>query len=185
MALVSQSDVEARLKRSMTAEEVAAFGVINTAMQALVERIIGSKVESVDPTTRYFDGGKQHLRIDPCTDITSVELVDDDQVSTYTYDTTDYTKEPFNNTVKTMLRHRNSLGFVHGIRNIAVTAKFSINGDAGTLGIVKDALLSAIVSELQNSQNIVKESIEGYSVEYMSSEAKMSLASIYYLFPEV
>lgn len=147
--------------------------------------MIGSSVEAVSATSRYFDGGVQHLAINPCTDISAVEQVDDDYTLIYTYDTSDYVTDPVNRTAKTMLRHRNTSGFATGINNIKVTAKFSIYGDSGILSIVKSALIDAMTIELQNSDNIKRESIEGYSVEYISSESKSSLSPIKYLFPEV
>lgn len=184
MALITQSDIEARLGRSLTAEETTTFTIVNNALQSKVELMIGSDVEEVSETTRYYDGGVQHLPINPCTNITSVKLVDDDQVATDTYDTTDYTTEPINKTLKTMLRHRSG-AFSIGINNIAVAAKFSIYGDTDTLNIVKDAMINALVSEVNNSDNIKRESIEGYSIEYATTETKNSLASIKYLFPEI
>ena len=184
MALITQSDIEARLGRSLTAEETTTFTIVNNALQSKVEQMIGSDVESVSETTRYYDGGVQHLPINPCTNITSVKLVNDDQVATDTYDTTDYTTEPINKTLKTMLRHRSG-AFSIGINNIAIAAKFSIYGDTDTLNIVKDAMINALVSEVNNSDNIKRESIEGYSIEYATTETKNSLASIKYLFPEI
>ena len=184
MALITQSDIEARLGRSLTAEETTTFTIVNNALQSKVELMIGSDVEEVSETTRYFDGGVQHLPINPCTNITSVKLVNDDQVATDTYDTTDYTTEPINKTLKTMLRHRSG-AFSIGINNIAIAAKFSIYGDTDTLNIVKDAMINALVSEVNNSDNIKRESIEGYSIEYATTETKNSLASIKYLFPEI
>ena len=184
MALIVQSDLEAKLGRSLTAAEASAFTLINAANQAYIEKIIGSSVESASLATRYYDGGVQHLTIDPCTGITDVKLYDDDQVATYTYDTTDYTKEPINRTLKTYLRHRPGK-FVTGIANIGVTAKFSIYEDTDTLNIVKNAMLEALVTEVDNSDNISKESIEGYSVEFAKTETKSALDSIKYLFPEV
>lgn len=182
--LISQSDLEARLGRSLTAEEVSAFTVINASLQARVEKIIGSDVESVSASSRYYDGGVQHLSIDPCTDITAVALVDDDQVVTDTYDTTDYTKEPINRTLKTYLRYRPGK-FYTGINNIKVTAKFSIYDDTDTLNIVKDAMLDALEAEVQNNSNVKKESIEGYSIEYASTEAKDALSKIKLIFPSI
>lgn len=185
MALISQADLEAKLGRSLTDEEANGFTSINNALQAEVEKIIGSKLETASETTRYFDGGVQHLSINPCTEITSVKLVNDDQVAVYTYDSSDFTKEPINRTLKRYLRHRNNSGFVTGINNIEVTAKFSIAGDADTVAIVKDAMLEALASEVVNNDNIRKESIEGYSVEYASTETKSAMQRIMYLFPQV
>lgn len=185
MALITQSNLEARLGRSLTSEEVSVFNVANPALQAHVERIIGSSVESASESSRYYDGGVQHLKIDPCTNISSVIQVDDDDTAVYTYDTSDYVTDPKNRTVKTQIRHRNSSGFIRGINNIKVTAKFSIWADEAVRDIVKNALINALVSEVQNSSNIKKESIEGYSVEYVTTEAQSALSPIKYLFPGV
>ncbi len=183
MALIVQSDLEARLGRALSSEEASAFTLINSAVQAYVENLIGSNVESDTAATRYYDGGVQHLKIDPCTSITNIYLVDDDQTVVDTYDTTDYTKEPINKTLKTMIRHRSG-AFATGINNIAIAAKFSIFEDTKTLNIVKDAMLSYLASEIQNTSNVKRESIEGYSIEFASTESQASLAPIKYLFPE-
>ena len=184
MALISQADLQARLGRTLTSEEATAFTIINNAVQSYVESLIGSSLESASESTRYFDGGVHNLSIDPCTDITAVKYVDDDTDVEYTFDSSDFTKEPVNKTLKTYLRNR--LGkFVRGINNVAVTAKFSIFGDTETLNIVKDALLNYLASEVENSSNIKKESIEGYSVEFASTESKASLMPIKFLFPGV
>lgn len=185
MALVVQADLEARLKRSLTAEEASAFTLINAALQATVERMIGSSVEAVNESTRYYDGGAQHCAIDPCTDITSIRLMDDSENIVGVYNTADYMAEPRNRTLKTMIRHRNTRGFVYGINNVAVTAKFSIYADSDMRNIVKDALLDALSGEIQNSDNVKRENIEGYSVEYASTETKSALSKISYFFPQV
>jgi hypothetical protein len=184
MALISQADLQARLGRTLTSDEATAFGVINAAVQSYVESLIGSSVESASASTRYFDGGVQVLSIDPCTDITAVKYVDEDSTVEYTFETSDYTQEPVNKTLKTYLRNRWGK-FNRSINNVAVTAKFSIYGDTETLNIVKDAILNYLTGEIENSSNITKESIEGYSVEFASTESKSSLAPIKFLFPGV
>lgn len=184
MALITQSDLEARLGRALSAEEVSAFTLINAANQAFVEKLIGSSVESASATSRYYDGGVQHLTIDPCTSLTAVNIVDDDQIVTDTVDTTDYTSEPINRTLKFWLRYRGGK-LPTGINNIKVTAKFSIYDDTDTLNIVKNAMLEALVSEVDNSDNIIRESIEGYSVERAKPETKSALETVKFLFPEI
>lgn len=184
MALITQSDLEARLGRSLTSEESTAFTTINAAVQSSVQSLIGSNVEAVSETTRYYDGGVQVLSIDPCTDISAVKYIDENSTVEYTFETSDYTQEPVNKTLKTYLRNRWGK-FNRSINNVAVTAKFSIYADTDTLNIVKDAMLQYLESEIQNSSNIVKESIEGYSVEFASTESKSALSPIKYLFPGV
>lgn len=184
MALISSTELEQRIGRSLTSDEASSFTLLNNALQAIVEKMIGSSVESVSPSTRYYDGGVQHLAIDPCTSVTALTYVYDDQVVESTFDTTDYTVEPVNKTLKTMLRNRSGK-FWDGINNVAVTAKFSIYEDTTTLNIVKSALLESLVSELSNTDNVQRESIEGYSIEYMTSETKDNLSAIKFLFPGI
>jgi ADP-ribosylglycohydrolase len=71
------------------------------------------------------------------------------------------------------------------MNRFAVAAKFSIAGDTDTVAIVKNAMIDALVSEIDNSDNVRKESIEGYSIELATTETKNSLATIKTLFPEI
>jgi hypothetical protein len=187
MALITEIDIENKLGRELTSDEVLHFTIVNDALQAEIERMIGSGIEEATATTRYYDGGVQHLAIDPCTDVTAVAYVDDDQVVYNTLDTTDYVLDPVNSTMKTQVRHRVVTPI--GISNVAVTAKFSIYGDDKVLAIVKNAIITAIVGELQNTfnSNVKRESIEGYSVEYATDTVNISTAlnSIKYLFPGI
>lgn len=184
MALISLSELEARLGRSLTAAESSSFTLLNTALQAMVEKQIGSSLEAVSPSTRYYDGGTQHIAIDPCTDITSISYASDDYVADPAWEDDDFTAEPINKTLKTMIRTRYGKSY-KAMNNIAVTAKFSIAGDVNTQNIVKSAMLEALVSEMGNTDNVSKESIEGYSVEYLSEQTKDSLAVIKFLFPSI
>lgn len=181
MALIKIADLEAKLQRNLTSEEQNAFNLTNAALQSYVESMIGSSLETAQETTRYYDGGVQHLTIDPCTSITALKYVDDDVNTDYTFDTTDYTTEPINKTLKTMIRYRVGK-FRTGINNIAVTAKFSIAGDADMSNIVKDAMLGMLQSEVTATDNIKKESIEGYSVEFVTTETKDTMSKLKGLF---
>lgn len=184
MALVSQSDLEQRLGRSLTSEEANAFSTINNATQAHIERMIGSSLESVSPTTRYYDGNVQNLSIDPCTNVTEVKYIDNNGIGQFVYETEDYTVEPVNRTCKTWLRYRWDT-FDDGMNAIAVTAKFSIYEDTQIRNVIKDAILTALTAEINNNSNVKSESIEGYSITYATTEAKSALDKIAYLFPEV
>lgn len=184
MALVSQGDLEQRLGRSLTGEESNAFSTINNASQAHIERMIGSSIESVSASTRYYDGNLQNLAIDPCTAVTQVSYIDNNAIGQFVYDTADYTVEPINRTCKTMLRYRWG-AFDEGLNGIAVTAKFSIYDDAQVLSVVKDAILTALTAEINNNSNVKSESLEGYSITYASTEARNALDKIAYLFPEI
>ena len=184
MALISQSDLEARLGRTLTTDEATDFANINNAVQSHVERIIGSSVESASETTRYYDGGEHSLIIDPCTAITAVKYVDEDRNVEFTHDSSDYFAEPNNRTMKFELRYR--LGkWTLGINNVEVTAKFSIFDDEDMRNIVKNAMLDFLASEITNHDNIQRESIEGYSIWYAKDESKKTLESIYTHFQRI
>lgn len=191
MALVNQADLEARLGRTLTTEEATAFTTINAANQAYIEKLIGSSLEATTETTRYYDGGLQHLAIDPCTDISAVKLYDYDYTVVDTYDTSDYTTEPVNQTLKTMIRNRWGK-FTRGMNYVGVTAKFSIAGDTNIQNIVKNVLLALNSLVLEANINIQQESIEGYSVNRTnlttlanSFKQHPSIQPLFYLFPEV
>ena len=77
MALISQSELENRLGRELTTQEANDFDTQNLALQTYVEKWIGSSLEAVDETTRYYDAGSQHTMIDPATEITAVKYVND------------------------------------------------------------------------------------------------------------
>lgn len=165
MALITQTELENRLGRTLSSDEASSFAVINQTVQAYTERMLGTKVESVSPTTRYYDGGVQNLEIDPCTQITIVSYVDEAQATESQVLDTDYAKEPINRAVKTWLRSRWGT-FNTGINNVAVTAKFSIYDDADTLAIVKNAMLEMLTEILDSKESVSSESIEGYSVTF-------------------
>jgi hypothetical protein len=184
MALITEADVEAKLGRQLTTEESSAFASTNLALQSFIELMIGSGVEAVDESTRLYDGGVQHLRIDPCTDITAVKSVDRDDNVVETILAKDYTAEPVNKNMKTMLRLRDRR-FWRNFNNIQVTAKYSIYEASDVLAVIKEAMIDALIGELTNTANIKRESIEGYSVEYSSEQTQRALSRIKFLFPEI
>lgn len=182
--LVSQSDLEARLGRSLTSEETSAFTSINSAVQAYIEKKLGVPVESVSATTRKYDGGVQNMSIDPCTDITAVKYIDHYGTTEYTFGSEDYTLEPINQTLKYWIRNRGGK-FNNGFNNVAITGKYSTYGDTDITAIIKDAILSFLENEINDTSNIAKESIEGYSVEYASKASKNALSKLDYILGEV
>lgn len=168
MGLIKQADLEARIGRNLTTEEESVFTTINSAVQSELERYLNVSVEEVSATSRYFDSGMQHLSIDLCTNVSSVQEVDDDLTVVQTLDSTDYQVEPANKTLKTYIRFRNS-GQPRGINNIKVTAKFSVYSDSEALNIVRGVLLDMLAKKISSESikgEITKESIEGYSVEF-------------------
>lgn len=184
MAIISQADIQARLGRSLSTEEDYAFDIVYDALKNYIESIIGSSIDLVDPETRYYDGGVHFLSIDPCTDITAVTYTDADYNIDSTFEDNEYSAEPKNRTLKTMIRPRYGR-FTRGMNNVAVTATFSIAGDERMLAVVKDAMLTGLEVEIANTNNITRESIEGYTVEFAEPQTKSALDRLRTFFPEV
>lgn len=182
MALVSQSDLEAKLGRTLSTDEQSAFDTMNEAIQSGIEKMLGVSVESEDATTRYYDGGVQHLGIDLCTDISAVKIYNEEYNITETVDESDYTSEPYNKTLKHLIRFRYGRSY-SGFNNIGVTAKFSTYGDDQATSIIKEAILDMLVDEIQDKTNIKRESIEGYSVEFGEHRDKQSVRALNSLMP--
>jgi hypothetical protein len=165
MGLISEELVEARLGRALTTSETTLFETLNLSIQSQVERMLGVPVEEVSPSTRVYNGGSQHLPIDLVTDVTRIEYIDDDSLNYSDFDSSDYVLEPTSRTLKNMIINRS--GSYRGINNVRVTGKFSTYGDAGVTAIVKMAILDMLVQYFNdNGNNVQKETIEGYSVEY-------------------
>lgn len=168
MGLIKQADLEGRLSRSLTTEEQSVFPTINAAIQSELERYLSTSLEAVEASARYFDSGMQHMSIDLCTDVTSIQEVDDDLAVVQTLDSTDYQVEPVNKTLKTYIRFRNS-GQPRGLNNVKVTAKFSLYGDSEARNIIIGVLLDMLAKKVSSESikgEVTKESIEGYSVEF-------------------
>lgn len=182
MALLSQSDLEAKLNRTLTSSEVTMFNIQNVALQKYVEERIGSALETVSATTRYYDGGKQHLPIDPCTEVSLVQYIDVTRTVITDIPTLYYLVESLNKTLKTQLTYQYGC-FVGGYSNIAVTAEFSIAGDVAAVAFVKDIMLNALALMIQNTTNIKMEDIEGYKVIYDRPDVKEALMGLSFLFP--
>lgn len=165
MSLIAQSDLEKKIGRTLNADEQSLFPTLNTAIQSYVERRLGTSVESETESTRYYDGGVQNLQIDPCTDLTAVKYVDSDSDLIETLLTTEYTSEPVNRTLKTMVRNRYGR-FISGMNVVGVTAIFSTYADEDVRAITKSAILDMLAQTMENQEIVSKESIEGYTVEY-------------------
>jgi hypothetical protein len=177
MALITQTELENKLGRSLTADEIANFAIMNVAVQSYVERMLGTSVETETPATRYYDGGLQNLEIDPCMAITAVGYVDAYNNPQYVLATNEYTIEPNTRAVKTMVRNRWGK-FASGMNNVAITATFSIYDDPDTLAIVKNAMLDILDQVIENKESVTQESIEGYSVNYGSLNQTASMKAL-------
>src|SRR5262245_32903215 len=94
--------VQVYLGRELTVNEQAWLsGTGFEAVKEWIDRKLGTTFDQASASTRYYDGGKEYLDIDPCTGITAVASVDNEGDENYAYtDLTDFVAEPVNETVK-------------------------------------------------------------------------------------
>lgn len=168
MAYTTENLVEDFLKRDLTASEVTLLEtVLIPAVKQFIDRYTSSTYDDVSATSRYYDGEcTSVVDIDPCTAITAVALVDEDQTLLETLDSNQYVAYPINATVKKYLKFRN---FNAGKRlaYIKVTAKFS-EYDSGVPTDIQLAATKLAAHFLTSGETagVQSESIEGHSITY-------------------
>lgn len=166
MAYTTQPLVSAFIKRSLTANEITLFNIMLTTVTNWINNQIDSAFGTTVETTKYYDGGTRYLDIDPCIELTAVNLVDSEETSRYLYILNeDYEQQPLNETVKTMIEYRLGI-FPSGLGNIAVTAKFT-RGEAvpDDIQYLATYLMGKLYSQAVTG-DLKRESIEGYSREF-------------------
>lgn len=162
MAYTNQTQIEAFLKRSLTANEQQQLAGIIVAVESYINDIIGGSFGTVDETTKYFDGGTTIIDIDPVQDVTQVALVNDDETVNHIYDLgEDFELRPRNETTKYWIESRFGK-FPSGLTNIAITGKFTLGDLPDDIAYLATYLAGQLFSKNITS-NLKSESIEGYS----------------------
>lgn len=168
MSYTNQVNLENLLKRELTDEEGALLSLVFDAVDKFIDEKIGGSFGAVSATSRYYDSnGGTIIDIDPCYDITSVQVVDNDRGVLRTYNiTTDREIElrPINDDVKRWIELRYE-GFGKGLVKIKVTGKFSLGDVPSDIEYLATYLASKFFNDYHNG-NIESESIEGYSRKF-------------------
>lgn len=174
MAYTSQTLIEQYLQRSLTASEVSFLSTLIPAVKLYIDQKLNTTFDSVSATTRVYEGGVQHLDIDPASNITAVASLNDDGTTSYTYTVNDeYTLSPANSTIKTEIIAR-GFKFPFGDNRIAVTASFSEYDGAvpQDIQMVATRLCAGIINQGKvdsSGGNVSSESLEGHSISYDTS----------------
>lgn len=172
---ISETELENFLKRDLTTKESATFATIEASARSVVDNYCDTNWDSTTvSSSRYYDGGKREILIDPCHSITAIVYVDDDFVTDEVWDADDYITEPVNETIKTSLRMRAGR-ISRGMANVKVTAKFTSYIDEVPAG-VKAACLHLCSGIINNPGGLKSESIEGYSytlADQLQSDQKL------------
>jgi len=160
MAYTDQTTIEKYLQRELTDDEKAIIDVLINAVKIFIDSTAGKTFEAATET-RYYDGNdKKELFIDECQAITAISYVDmdDDEVTAYTTD--DYLTWPYNeDTIKSIVKK--SGYWPSGIKNIKIAGSFGSATSAPDNVVTLATMIAAKVME--NPQDIISESIEGYS----------------------
>lgn len=188
MAYTTQAIVEDYLGRVLTADEVALFAILLPAVKRWIDSTLSSTFDTADASTRTYDAEGGIVDIDPVQAITKIEAVDYEGSASYEYTNgTEYMLYPQNETVKNELRARSKSGFTRGIGRIKVYGKFT-EYDFTNNKVPEDIQILAtrlIASQLRglsadaevDSAGVKKESVEGHSVEYLTSESYLEQLS--------
>lgn len=192
MAYTTQSIVEKYLGRVLTADEIALFAILLPAVTRWIDQTLSSSFEPAGRTARFYDADGATVDIDPCQDVEYVKAVDSDDSVAYDYTVnTEYLLYPLNTTVKNELVAKSQHGFTHGTRRIKISARFTeavYNADFSTGTVPEDIQMLAtrlIASQLRgltadsevDEAGVKKESVEGHSIEYVTSADYLSQLS--------
>ncbi len=171
MAYTDATQVSNFLQRALTSYETNELAAIIATVQKWIDARLNSTFDTVGATTRYYDGGVRNLDIDPCTNITQVEAINDDGTDSYIYSAPyEYVAEPQNNNVKREIRKRLA-AFPRGVHRIAVTAQFS-EYDGGIPADIVTLATRIVVGILNQGKiagsggNVLQESLEGHEIRY-------------------
>lgn len=164
------------LQRDLTENEIAYLVILIPAIQTWIDKRLNSTFDQVDPSVRTYDGGVRNLDIDPCTNITQIEAINDDGTDSYVY-TQPYeiVVEPQNETVKREVRKRLA-AFPRGISRISVSAQFSEydNGVAPDITLLATRLVAGVINQGKfhgSGGTIMQESLEGHEVRNLPTAA--------------
>jgi hypothetical protein len=165
-----------QLQRDLTQYEEDLLTTLIPAIDLWIDRELGSTfIEKESTETRYFDIEGKDIAIDPCTEISTVKLVNWDRTAVVTYTANQqYLARPLNETVKREIQLRWCP--IHQDGALEVVAKFSEydEGVPEDIQIAATRIASALVGRSASgaeTSGVVKESIEGYSVDYGSGDS--------------
>lgn len=173
MAYATQSSVEQALGRSLTTSEAAGLDSLLAAVDAYINKTIGTSFETPTEATRYYDVERSRMvDVDPFVvgdgKPLRVFYVDADENPVGDdIDTSDYEARPRNESVKTWLHRRSGYwgsGCPSNVTNLAIKAFFGRGDAPADIQYAASWLAAqAISAQLGMSLSVKSESIEGYS----------------------
>jgi hypothetical protein len=167
MAYTTQANVEAYLKRELTTDEENLFANQLKSVENWINNQIGGSFGDVSETTRYYDGsGESILSIDPVMSVTSVKLVDSEELEVEEYEMgIDYELRPRNESVFTWIDFGRIGCTPWGIANISVTGKFTLGEVPDDIEYLATYIMAQLFTRQDNvsSGDLKSETIEGYS----------------------
>lgn len=168
----NQTLVGQQLQRTLTDYEIGLLTTLIPAIDVWIDGDLNTTFQESEAEDRYYDVEGNYISIEPCTSISAVSVVDwyRNVVVTYT-SPNQYEALPLNKTVKTQVRLRYCPIVSDG--SLKVTATFSQydNGVPEDIQIAATRIAAQLIGRSASgaeTSGVVKESIEGYSVDYGS-----------------
>jgi hypothetical protein len=168
-----QELIENFLGRELTERESNLLSTLIFTAERLIDKELGTTFKNTAAlygAVRYYDGGKRHIEIDPCQNVTAVAVVDTDLAVTDTFDSDTYDLFPSNETVKRMLTMR--FGRVpRGYKNIKVTADFTEyaaeeGGVPSDIQTIATRIVGNMLMNAEAGAGLKSESVEGHQVTF-------------------
>lgn len=167
MSYTDQEKIEAQLGRDLTGSEETALVYLLGWIDADINDALGGAYGTAVTGTKIYEGGYRTLSIDPVSNVTAVEVLDEDGDVTHTYETDDYVLEPVNSTIKTYIVKRYGR-FPCGQTNIRVSGDFGLGAIPDDVVYTATYMACLMLANNGSQGNIVEESIEGYRRKYGS-----------------
>ena len=168
----TQTLIEQQLQRSLTAYEISSLTTLIPAIKTWIDGDLNTTFDQASPESRYYDVEGRYISIEPCTSISAVSVVDWYRNVVVTYTSPEqYEALPLNKTVKTQIRLRYCPIVSDGALKVTATFSQYDGGVPADIQLAATRIASALIGRSASgaeTSGVVKESIEGYSVDYGS-----------------
>jgi len=174
MAYATTSDLANYLGRALTTQESAMFTIYLGGVTNSINSYTSRQFEIASAGSKLYNGtGTKCLYVDDMTVITSINYVDVDTTTVLsTFASTDFLAYPLNTTPKQWIEVRGGW-FERGEANIKIAGTF---GYASAIpSAITMATVISIADYINNPEQLLSESIEGYSRTFGSGTTNTSV----------
>jgi hypothetical protein len=168
----TQAQIEQQLQRSLNQYEIDSLTTLIPAIKTWIDGDLNTTFDSASPESRYYDIEGNYISIEPSTSISAVSVVDWYRNVVVTYTSPEqYEALPLNKTVKTQIRLRYCPIVSDGALKVTATFSQYDGGVPADVQLAATRIAAGLIGRSASgaeTSGVVKESIEGYSVDYGS-----------------